>query len=78
MKLIVKRKKIPFCTLGESRGSWVYKILFWEEKSKYQAEVWGYDNYDDLAEFKSQETSPEFATAEEAETYAHKEWVIEL
>jgi hypothetical protein len=78
MKLIVKLEKIPFCTLGESRGGWMYEILFLKEKSTYQAEVWGYDDYDDLGKFKSQETSPEFATAEEAEAYAQKEWVIEL
>jgi hypothetical protein len=78
-EVTVKNRRISFCVLGPPSGSWKYKIVLLRNKDTYRADLWGYnDDHGYLAQSVIQESSPEFATAEEAEAYAQKEWVIEL
>jgi len=78
MRLVVKRRKIPSCILGNTRGSWLYKIIFLEEKLTYQAKIWGYDDDEGyLAQFQCQEVSLKFSTKQEAIDYAEEEWVFQ-
>lgn len=77
MDIVVKREKIVSCILGPSTGGWMYKIICLQNNATYKAELWGYnDDHGYLAQFTIQESSPEFATAEEAEAFAQREWII--
>jgi len=80
-EVVIKSQEINYCTYGLPRDNfWMYEIVSLIKKGTYRVDLWGhYDDYDSWgAEYEVQYSSPEFATAEEAEAYAHKEWVIEL
>jgi hypothetical protein len=80
-EVVIKSQEINYCTYGLPRDNfWMYEIVSLIKKGTYRVDLRGYsDDYRDyLSQIEVQDSSPEFATAEEAEAYAHKEWVIEL
>lgn len=76
MEKFVRLRKIKKCTLSLSNSGWHYEIMHLPKNSTYRADLWGCDDHHGyLAQSMIQESSPEFATEEEAENYAIQEWV---
>ena len=76
--MLVKFEKIDSCAFGTELSSAGYKIMYSEEHGTYRAELWGYNQefggY--LSPYERHDSSPEFYSLEEAETYAQRTWIF--
>ena len=76
MKKTVKEVKIGHCTYHMDDTQWYYEIILLNTKPIYRADLYILDDYDGYSgRWKNHESSPEFATEEEAEAFAIKTWV---